>query len=311
MRGVNVHQLFARKVFAALSIAAFLLLPAFANAAAYYVGEGEDEFAPDIHDAAEAIAHWIPAANIVTGQDDTAAITTDLSAAIAKMLAGDVLIFHYAGHGSPTHDLADPADPDIHVDANTNGCGCPVDIDVTDADLQIGTSADQGGLADWQTGNTNGLRDDDLADILADVPAGATALVILDACFSGLAIHDGSDLGALPIDFIATADQEHCAPGTSKFLPLFIDAFELTDGTFKADANQDGALSENELFDYTSNFTDDANPQFLNRDPHGDLLVAQVPAPATLLLFAFGLVAARITKDGARRHAALRSGLIP
>ena len=273
---------------------AVLAAPFAAHATAYYVGEGEDEFAPDIHDAAEAVMPYI--SHITTSQDDTAAISNDLNAVIGQMHSGDVLIFHYAGHGSPTHDLGNPDDPNIHSDEAENGCGCS--LDVNNADLQIGTAADQGLVGDFNTevtprlqaGTTDGLRDNQLADILALVPEGATAYVVLDACFSGLAIHDGQDLGALPIDFISTADQTHCAPGTSAFLPEFLDAFALQGGTFKADANDDHQLTEGELWDFTSHFTDSANPQFMNKDPHSDLVIARVPEPTTLALFGLTLI---------------------
>jgi len=216
--------------------------PLAARATSFYVGEGEDEFAGDIDAALGAVSPWM---GTTSHKNDTGAISTDLNGTLAQMGAGDVLIFHYAGHGSPIEDVEhDPEDPPVDT----------VDPAVAHADLQIGTADDQ--LAG------NGLRDNDLTSIFAAFPVGATALVVLDACHSGLAIHDGAvsgqpdDLGTVPIDFIATADKDHCAPGNSLFLPLLVDAFKLQGGMFKADANNDGYLTENELFDYTSNFSD-------------------------------------------------------
>lgn len=276
-----------------LSLASLLAIsigfPIAAQATAYYVGEGEDAFTGDIASAVAAIKPFI--SNITTDLDSTAAISADLNATIAKMKAGDVLLFQYAGHGAPVTD-PDPmaGDPNIVSVGMNNLCGC--DVNVNNADEQIGLGADL--LAG------KGLTDDQLTTILDKVPAGATAYVVLDACFAGLAVSGGQDLGSLPIDFIGTADEVHCAPAASKFLPLFTDAFALRDGDFKADSNHNGVLTEGELFDYTTTFDGPENPTFMQSNTDEDLPVAFVSEPTTLalLLGTSGLLIAM------RRHAA-------
>ena len=272
-----------RRVFIVTAALAMAVEPVAARATPFYLGIGEDKFANDVTQAAAAIAPWIPAANIVvdrnTGAFDgdptnptAAAIRADITAIVARLAAGDVLILHYAGHGRPVSDPTDLSDPDIHTVDPDNLCGCDVSAD--HADEQIGP----GGV---------GVTDDFLASSLSRVPAGATAYVILDNCFSGLAL---DDLGNLPVDFLSTADAVHCAPEVSKFLPLFVSAFSIVNNTFRADANRDGKLTEGELAAFTRNFTDTSNPQFFDGDTHGDLVITAIPEPCTGLLVVSGFV---------------------
>jgi metacaspase-1 len=70
---------------------------------------------------------------------------------------GDVLVFHYSGHGSQVEDL--------HGDELDDGLDeiiCPYDLDWNDP-----------------------FTDDDLHDILKGLPAGANLTVVLDCCHSG------------------------------------------------------------------------------------------------------------------------------
>lgn len=76
--------------------------------------------------------------------------------------AGDVLFFHFSGHGS---QLPDNNDSDYEVDG-LDEIICPVDLD-------------------WRQ---NVIRDDDLKRIFDKVPAGVCLTVILDCCNSGGAL---------------------------------------------------------------------------------------------------------------------------
>jgi hypothetical protein len=74
--------------------------------------------------------------------------------------AGDVLFFHYSGHGSQMVDI------DYNLDVEPDGLDeiiCPVDLD-------------------WRD---KVVKDDDFARIFAKVPAGVNLTVLLDCCHSG------------------------------------------------------------------------------------------------------------------------------
>ena len=267
-----------------------------AQATAIYVGIGEDRFANDVTRAVAAITPFIPGANISVARpanavdyaaDDPtpATILANLTAGVAKLRAGDVLIFHYAGHGLPVTDPGDAADPNVITTDPSNLCGC--DVKANNADEQIGPAGNFTINANGTTAGTN-VTDDQLTTVLSRIPAGADALVVLDSCFSGLAIHSNSaaagDIGTLPLDFIATADAVHCAPGTSKFLPLFEQAFTTPGGYSPADTNRNGVLTLNELFSYTMQFAGPETPVFQDLTRAGNNTVAVLPEPYSLSL---------------------------
>ena len=86
---------------------------------------------------------------------------------------GDRLLFHYSGHGSQIVDrhgdeLNDRMDEII----------CPYDMD-------------------W---DRNFITDDDLRELFAGLPQGATLVVVLDACNSGTGTREMRALEALPMD---------------------------------------------------------------------------------------------------------------
>lgn len=95
-------------------------------------------------------------------QATTSNIKAGLSTLVAGAQPGDVLLFHYSGHGSQIRDTAD-------VDVEPDGLDeiiCPVDLD-------------------W---NTKIITDDYLKWVFNQVPAGVNLTVFLDCCNSGSAL---------------------------------------------------------------------------------------------------------------------------
>lgn len=93
---------------------------------------------------------------------ETAATTAGIKAALKRLVsgavAGDVLVFHYSGHGS---QLPSKAEADGYEEII-----CPIDLNWT----------------------TKVITDDDLRTIFNGVPAGVNVTVILDSCHSGDAL---------------------------------------------------------------------------------------------------------------------------
>lgn len=94
---------------------------------------------------------------------DNAATTTNILIKLDELVhdaqPGDVLYFHYSGHGS---QMLDDSDPD-HEPDGLDEIICPIDLD-------------------WKN---NVIRDDDLKRIFDKVPAGVNLTVMLDCCNSG------------------------------------------------------------------------------------------------------------------------------
>ena len=95
----------------------------------------------------------------------TAAIVAGLRWLVKGAAAGDVLLFHYSGHGSQVDDRNGD-----ELDDNLDEIICPFDLD-------------------WDQPFT----DDNLYAILKDLPAGANLSVILDCCHSGTGLRDLGD----------------------------------------------------------------------------------------------------------------------
>ena len=94
----------------------------------------------------------------------TANILKGLEALVAGARPGDLLVFHYSGHGSQV------ADPEGDEPDQLDEILCPYDLD-------------------WKT---KMIRDDDLARIFEPVLPGAHLEVFLDSC------HSGTGLKAMP-----------------------------------------------------------------------------------------------------------------
>lgn len=106
-----------------------------------------------------------PAGGISVLRDEdatTAAIRGELGRLTAAAGAGDVLVFHYSGHGSQV--------PDRNGDETTDRLDeilCPYDLDWDDP-----------------------LSDDDLGRVARRLPAGAHLAVVLDCCHSGTGLRE-------------------------------------------------------------------------------------------------------------------------
>jgi hypothetical protein len=94
----------------------------------------------------------------------TAAIVNRLQWLLGGARPGDVLVFHYSGHGSQVRDR--------HGDELDDGLDeiiCPYDLD-------------------WD----NPFTDDDLYAIVKDLPEGVALTVVLDCCHSGTGLREAS-----------------------------------------------------------------------------------------------------------------------
>ena len=107
---------------------------------------------------------------------------------------GDVLFFHYSGHGSQMINQ-NYDDPDFYVDG-LDEVICPVDIN-------------------WRN---KVIRDDDLKRIFDKVPDGVSVTVILDCC------HSGGGLDSLtryqPLGLKRFVPTPAVSPNRSRYLPM-------------------------------------------------------------------------------------------
>lgn len=101
--------------------------------------------------------------NIVTLLDDQATtknILNELERLVSNCKSGDVLFFHYSGHGSQMLDGNNDNDNEID---GLDEILCPIDLD-------------------WKD---NVIRDDDLKRIFDKIPSDVHLTVLLDCCHSG------------------------------------------------------------------------------------------------------------------------------
>jgi hypothetical protein len=123
----------------------------------------------------------------------TAAILERLEWLVADAVPGDVLYFHYSGHGSQTVNV------DYDSDKEPDGIDeilCPIDLD-------------------WRE---KIIRDDDLKRIFNKVPAGANLTVILDCCHSGSALDQTEQYQPLGLGEAKSISSD--SPNKSRFLPI-------------------------------------------------------------------------------------------
>ena len=104
---------------------------------------------------------------LLDAQATTGAIRSGLRWLVEGARPGDVLVFHYSGHGSQV--------PDRDGDETADGLDeiiCPYDLDWDDP-----------------------IADDDLHDAVRDLPAGAVLTVVLDCCHSGTGLREPRQAG--------------------------------------------------------------------------------------------------------------------
>jgi len=100
---------------------------------------------------------------------------------------GDVLFFHYSGHGSQVRSNIEPDGLDEII--------CPIDLD-------------------WKD---HVIRDDDMKAILGQVPNGVNITVFLDCCHSGTALDSEQSLYA---EANVVLNQEDYKRAGSRFMPM-------------------------------------------------------------------------------------------
>lgn len=127
---------------------------------------------------------------------DEQATTSNMKAGLASLVAGarpgDVLLFHYSGHGSQIRDTADPDNEPDGLDEII----CPIDLD-------------------W---NTKLITDDYLKWVFDQVPAGVNLTVILDSCNSGGALDQANTYQPLGLGE-ARAGVDSLVEKGSRYLP--------------------------------------------------------------------------------------------
>lgn len=94
----------------------------------------------------------------------TAGIMNGLKWLVSGAVPGDVLVFHYSGHGSQVRSNTEPDALDEII--------CPIDLD-------------------WKT---RVIKDDDLKAIFNTVPNGVNITIILDCCHSGSGLDQADTL---------------------------------------------------------------------------------------------------------------------
>jgi hypothetical protein len=99
---------------------------------------------------------------LLDGRATTAGIRSGLRWLVQGASAGDVLVFHYSGHGSQVPDR----DGDERVDG-LDEIICPYDLDWDDP-----------------------ITDDDLYAAVRELPEGAILTVVLDCCHSGTGLRE-------------------------------------------------------------------------------------------------------------------------
>ena len=97
---------------------------------------------------------------LTDGNATTRKIMNALNRLVKDAAPGDILVFHYSGHGSQVVDSKHDAD---HEPDGMDEILCPIDLD-------------------WRT---KIIRDDDLRKVFDTVPAGINLTVVLDCCHSG------------------------------------------------------------------------------------------------------------------------------
>lgn len=159
-----------------------------------YVGTHQ-ELRGCVNDANSMTAMLQSQGFIVEKMLDSAATTDGIKAGLARLTngaqPGDVILFHYSGHGS---QLPSSAEPDGFEEII-----CPIDLD-------------------WAT---RLITDADLKNIFNSVPNGVNTTVVLDCCHSGTGmdqVESYTPAAPVPMRELVHLD-ETSSPDKSRFMP--------------------------------------------------------------------------------------------
>lgn len=126
---------------------------------------------------------------------DAEATTTQIKGSLDWLVdgakPGDVLVFHYSGHGSQTYDIGGD-EPDKFDEII-----CPIDID-------------------WIH---NVITDDYMKSVFDRVPTGVNLTVVLDSCNSGTGIDQNETIGAVGTQTPLAAAAAKWAEASGRYLP--------------------------------------------------------------------------------------------
>lgn len=273
-------------LFAALGISG--ILGRTAHAQVFYLGIGNEEFQGDVTSAYNTMVTYAATpASIAQYYNQTGPqITAILNNYRNSLQNGDVLIFHYSGHGGGP-GIADAAPIDENNMGNNGDEGV---IGMSDA-------GNPGAFSNANIG-VRSVRDDAIAAELNNFAASVAILSIFDSCFAGELIDGTSDVSRGLV--IGTTDANNCAQGTSLFMPHWNDAFTLNGAFLKADSNKNGTVTLGELYARLDDINGQINTSggvafatnFGESAAHMAYAVAThpVPLPAAAWLFGFGMV---------------------
>lgn len=175
-----------------------------------------DDDARDMADLFEAAGYEVRLRIDDGSEDGTEPATVDqLAADIAEFAAeaapGELFIFYYAGHGGRYDEL---------YDLSTAPEGLPPPPDAEEPAAGVG--GDEwiflyGSIPGWsyETWTNAALKDDDLADMLLEIP-GNMKLVIIDACKSGGFIGDSPFVDPIPPDYEESESTATPSPGSMR-----------------------------------------------------------------------------------------------
>lgn len=152
----------------------------------------------------------------------TAGILAALDRLVKGAVPGDVLFFHYSGHGSQVRSSIEPDGLDEII--------CPIDLN-------------------WRD---KVIKDDDLKRIFGQVPNGVNITIILDCCHSGTGLDQDetlfSDKDLSYSDFVAAMSNSE--EGESRYLPpppeimqeIKAEGLEIRDWVTSRDVNRSALL---------------------------------------------------------------------
>lgn len=237
-----------------------------AGAHTYYLGVGNNEFAPDVDTAVNALRR-IGSVHERRVYDQDRGILAEIVAIGRRLVAGDVFIFHYSGHGGLRGDTG----------FNDEGGGDEGIIGTLNAAREF---------------TANAVTDDDVAQAINALRDDVAVLSIFDSCHAGEMIDGTADIDRGAV--IGTAATGCIAPTSSIFLPLWNAALAWGPRGIAADTNHDGRLVFGELYDALDGISGSSRPFAANFDgtTRDDYRIG-VPVPSTALLLAAGLVALR------------------